>query len=176
MRKFLGLVAMLAVLLPAAAHAADGKTMAAVQEELSGIEVAPNLDRLKAVPGAEEALRELAADGRSPVMTRAKAVAALRAFPTDATLTFLTATLDDVKAPESLRVRAPLAIAQAFPDKALGALKGRLADENVSVRKAVAEGLGKVGTPEAIAALKERKALELAPVVKKTIEELTAGR
>lgn len=176
MRKFLGVVAALAVLLPAVAQAADAKTMAAVQEELSGVETAPNLERLKATPGAEEALRELAADGKSPVMLRAKAVAALRAFPTDATLTFLTATLEDVKAPESLRVRAPLALAQAFPERALPTLKGRLADENASVRKAVAEGLGKVGTPDAIAALKARAALESAPAVKKTIEELTAGR
>ncbi len=176
MRRILGVVLAFAVLVPAAARAADANAIAQVKEQLAGIEAPVQFDAIKKIAGAEEALRDIASDAKLPPTTRAKALVALKEFPTDATLAFLTGILADPKAHESLRTRAPVAIAEGFKDKGLPALKPGLADSNKFVRKAVAQAVAKVPSPEALALLKERKAIETEPVVKKTLEELTAGK
>ncbi|MCA9606340.1 MAG: HEAT repeat domain-containing protein [Myxococcales bacterium] len=157
--------------LPTLASAQAAPSRERVREMLSGIEHTPSdADWQRLGDGVLPVLMELYQHTDEAPYVRMRAVGAVGAFPRPAVRTFLLA-VARAEGQNDLMVReAVVTLARAFGPDAVGDLRPFLAHDEVVVREATARALGRVGTRDATAALRQRLSVERDVVVREAIE------
>lgn len=169
--RWLASLSFVVLLVPALASAQAAPSRERVREMLSGIEHTPSdADWRRLGDGALPVLMELSqADGEAPYV-RLRAVGATGAFPRPAVRSFLLA-VARADGQSDLMVReAVVTLARAFGPAAVEDLGPFLRHDEVVVREAVARALGRIGTRDAAAALRQRLPVERDAVVREAIE------
>lgn len=139
-----------------------------VLPQLQGIEDPPSAEALRALgPGVAAELLELSEDGELPRSVRAKAVHALGWFPSPETRAALVARLDG--SDRILARKAAYALGEGWGAGAIPELTRALEAPDSHLREAAARALGGVDSPEAVAVLEARLAVEESSSVKATI-------
>lgn len=155
---------------PAAAHA-DPPSVERVRQMLSAYEQVPPATVWRALgPQTLEVLVALYNDPSEPTYIRLRSVAVAAHYPTAACRTFLRAV---ARAPgqSDLFIRsAILALGKAFGPQAVADIEPYLEHPEPVVREASIRALRRVGTPQALAAIRRRGALERDAVVRQTLE------
>ena len=169
--RSLGLALILLSASPALAGAQAAPSRERVREMLSGIEHTPSdADWRRVGDGALPVLIELSQDTREPPYVRLRAVGATGAFPRAAVRTFLLAVARAPGQSDLLVREAVVTLARAFGPAAVDDLAPFLAHDEVVVRDAAVRALGRIGTPEALAARRARLPRERDPVVRERID------
>lgn len=141
----------------------------ALLDLLNAYEEAPSAAELEALgSGVEAELLAVAVDEAVPLTRRARAVSALRFYPSGSVRSFLESQLA-AGTDELVRRKAIYSLA-AFGSAALPPLTGALADPDVQTRIAAANAIGTIGGSSARSALKAQLGAEKDPAVKDAIQ------
>ena len=145
-----------------------GPNRAQVEAQFDGIEQPPTAESLRAIPGVQAELLEIAQDASASRTHRAKALHALGYFPGAEARAVLESALvgDDAK----MQRRAVYALANGWGDAAIPQITQALASDDAQLRIAAAASLGNVGTAKARVALDQRLPVEQEPAVRESIQ------
>lgn len=139
------LLALPLVLLAGTAYAADPALERRVQDLLLAYDSAPTPAQLQVLgPGASEVLQAWAADTDRPSATRARALRALAAFPSQGNRDLLLGQVRDPAAAGILRRAAIHALAAGWGSAESAVIAGFLADPDIQIRIAAAQALGRL--------------------------------
>jgi hypothetical protein len=126
-----------------------------------------NLDDPKVV------VMSIALDEGGFSLHRKRALAALGYWADAGLMRIYNQLLQDAQAPDVLRHRVILLLAEHFPDEALGHLKPFLAHKDLQYRLSAIEAIRRLPSDEAVAALREALETETNAVAKKRLEKYT---
>lgn len=161
------LVPLFAALLSTTALA--GELRDDVVAQLDAIEEPPTRESLAALgDGVAAELIAIAQDSSATRTHRAKALHALGYFPSADSRLVLTTALDG--GDSKLQRRAVHALANGWGQAAVADVTPALSSSDVQLRAAAAKALGRVGGPDARAALQQRLPSETEPMVREIIE------
>lgn len=156
---------------PAVVSAQAAPSRDRVREMLSGIEHTPtDADWQRVGDGALPVLIDLYQSSTEPPYVRLRAVGATGAFPRPAVRTFLLAVARADGQTDLLVREAVVTLARAFGAASVGDLVPFLAHDEPVVREATATALGRIGTPDATAALRARLRVEREGAVRAAIQ------
>jgi HEAT repeat protein len=167
-----------ALLAPSLAAAQDSGLAPEAQEKLVGLlrayEHVPTAEEFKALgdgTAVRDALIRLAqSDDQAPLL-RGNACLALAFYPDDTTRRAVEGLLDRPELSDLVLRRAIATMARSFGAAGLSRLAAYLDDERDAVREAAAQGLGDIGTPAALRALRRRLDHETAEAVQTTLRQ-----
>jgi len=174
------LISLLVLLLAGAAQAQspvlkliDPELEKQVIAMLSGIETTPKADTWRKLgTDAPYALMKVVLDTKEWPARRARAVTALKYFPTPETKQFLTELLDRKERVAPLLTRKALyALAEAWGAEAAPLIAQKLDNDDLFVREAAVRALAKAGGPDVLRLLKQREVKEPEAVVRRVIQE-----
>lgn len=166
LRRTLLVVAALCAAMPAMAGAQHD----AVMDLLNAYEATATADQLKALgEGVDAELMAIADDSGVAPSRRGRAVTALQYFPSETSKNWLATRLVDDAAEAIVRRKAALSLGVVAGAEGVTALTTALSATDAQLRIAAAQALGKVGTPEAVAALQGRLANEPETAVRMAI-------
>jgi hypothetical protein len=161
---------------PAAVASAPAKDQVLQQKivaAMSGYEHIVSKEELERMGTPEELTQALIAVHEDPsvhLLVRTNALASLRHFPSPTSKGAMEKALMNPETSDVVRRSAVQAYAAGFGDDAVPILAQMLSHPEVHTRDITAKALGKMGTPEAVAALRRRLPQEQEPMVKKAIE------
>lgn len=157
------------VLLPPVAYA-DAPTPEHVRALLSGFESVPSRATWAQLgPDTVGVLAQLYQSQNEPPFVRLRAVAVAGYYATPASKTFLRAVLHAPGQTDLFVREALVALATAFGADAMRDVRPFVADANPVIRSGAARALARVGTPDALAMLARRQAVETDNDVKEAI-------
>ncbi len=150
---------------------ADPPSLNRVRQMLSAYEEVPPATAWRALgPRTLEVLIALYNDPSEPAYVRLRSVAVAAHYPTPACRTFLRAVAQAPGQSDLFVRNAVLALGQAFGPAAVADIEPYLGHLEPVVREASIRALRRIGTPDALRAIRRRAALERDAVVRETLE------
>ncbi|RKG76548.1 HEAT repeat domain-containing protein [Corallococcus terminator] len=122
-------------------------------------------------PEVVPVLAALTEDPSVPDAQRMRAVTALSLVEAPQAGPTLQAMMEDPQRPADVRTRAAAALGQCLGFEAVTALRARLEDQDVRIRAAVAQALGRLGGQQVREALEERLPREEVPQVREALQQ-----
>jgi HEAT repeats len=176
-RSLMGITLAVALLAPAAAHAASAKVTQRVMTLLTAPDTTATATDWKAIgPEAEEALRDIALDGKKLALHRGRALTALVHFKSVASRQALEAVAADAKTPWVARGKAANTLAKSYGADALSSIAPLLSHSHKRMREAAIKAVGLVRAPASKTLLNSRLAQEkndyLKGLIKTTLTRL----